>query len=458
MCGWFRRFENQSNLLRGSNVSIYLTRATKIVFALALVFLSSFADALPVGANALLTFEQKYVNRDLDSNKILALTNYQAKEFSPELAQTFEVRSYWVPTQSTFVFESRDDSKALGIELMRIKGGISQVLFLVHPESEQFYREFVRGKEHGPVFEATATASSRTLMAWPKGDDTKVFFAKLSLDKKIGGVVRTIPKGEVARSVGTSLILDAARNDLPKNFLYLPEFFGVMPKGMERGGQLFRAMPKAVLSGRTRLMPMFAIYTRPDSKSKSPLEIMIERSGLSAQEVVTDLILQPFAKQWVELVVKQGIAIEAHAQNVLIEVDKNGLPTKTFAYRDFGGFNIDLAFRRLKGLPVPANLPIIESEKVDYHQEHHLKAVKQSLETYFEGGFLFGLGKELQRQGYKYLGYQELMKLFREQIKSEFRASGLEIKDYNFFGDLERAVKAAREQVPVRVGQCSLIF
>ena len=138
-----------------------------------------FAAHLPTGAAQFLKYEQKYVNRNLDTQKIIALKNYQAKEYSPEGGLIFDVESYWLDADQLFVFESQDKSD---LNLRRKNKGKEQILFIVHPESMDFYTDLIKNSEKGPKFKATATASSRTLMMWPEGDPSKIFFGKLSLN------------------------------------------------------------------------------------------------------------------------------------------------------------------------------------------------------------------------------------------------------------------------------------
>lgn len=412
---------------------------------------------LPVGATQLLKYEQKYVNRNLDTNKIIALKNYQAKEFSPEGGLIFDVESYWLDADKLYVFESEKSEVPHGLTLKRTFKGKEQVLFMVHPESVDFYKDITKNALRGPVFKATATASSRTLMMWAVNNPNEVFFGKLSLNKEVAGVVRTIPKGEVARSVGMTQILESAERELPKNFKYLPEFFGVMPKGMDRGGMLLRSLPAEYQNGEKHLMPLFALYTKPKGTNKSPLQSMISRSHLSAADFVSQKILQPFAKQWVQLVVENGLAIEAHAQNVLVEIGKDGLITDTYVYRDFGGFNMDLSMRQSKNLAMPKNLPVIEGTNADYHQEFHNKAIVQSLYTYYEGGFLYGMAQELKRIGYKDLTYDKLTSILHQTIQTDFAKRGIKVNLRSFYPDLIRVIDSARQKVPVKLS-CQFIF
>jgi hypothetical protein len=454
------------NKTKGARLSLLYTFLTavkpRLQFLAAIVF-AGLALALPPSATSLLQFEQQYVNRTLDETKIVALKNYQAAQYSPENALIFDVKSFWIPGDEVDKFSQPEFENKLPFKLSRLdKDGRVEHLMLIHPESETFFKDFLRGKSEGPIFKATATASSRTLMMWAVEYPDSPFFGKLSLNKEVAGVVRTIPKGEVSRSVGVSLILQNAKNQLPKEFAFFPEFFGLMPKGMERGGMLLRSFPEELYAGNKKIMPLFAVYTRPGSKGLSPIESMISKSGLSPKEFLSNFIISPFAKQWVDLAVNHGIVVEAHAQNVLIQIGKDGLPSGKFVYRDFGGFNIDLNYRRGKGLAMPAHLPVIESESKDYHQEFHRQALRQSIETYFEGGFLFGLGQEMERLGYSSLDYAELKDLLHKEIRKELKkmgASGFLFSRFEnaFYQNLDAVVTEAKSNRPAGA-VCNIVF
>jgi hypothetical protein len=340
--------------------------------------------------------EQKALSRQVDTTRLLALDNHQEKAYAPESGQTFEVKSYWIDAKRLHAFTGEGLPAELRGQFFRKDRGRDQVRLLVHPESEGFYREFLVGATPAPSFRATATASSRTLLAWPPGDGDHAFFAKLSLDKEIGGVVRTIPMGEVARSIGLNNVLHQGGASLPASFRFLPEVIGVIPKGMERGGMIIRAIPEDVRSGDMRYMPLFSLYA-PRSGGRPPLIArMIETSGLSAPEFVRQKLIRPFVRQWLDLTVKQGIAMEPHAQNVLVEIGRDGLPTGSFLHRDLGGFNIDFKFRKSLSIRTPRRLPVLQSMKKDYFTDKSEKVLR-NLETYFQGGFVYNLDQELPK-------------------------------------------------------------
>jgi len=429
----------------------FARRIALSLLCLALIGVARADPATPIPG--WMRYEQKLLSRQLDASKIMVLDNKQEARFAPEQGKTFAIKSYWLDADKLDAFTGDGMPASIGKLFFRNKGGARQVRLLVHPESEAFYRDLVDGAEESKGFFASSTASSRTLLVWPKGRPKAAFFAKLSLDKEVGGVVRTIPRGEVARSIGVNNVLYADRRALPSSFKYLPEVVGVMPKAMLRGGMIIRAIPEEVTRGDVEYVPLFSLYAQPGNGGPPLLAKMINASGLSADKFVTTRIIRPFVKQWLALSVGRGIVSEAHAQNVLIEL-KDGRPTGKFVHRDFGGFNIDLAYREKSKLPQPSSLPVIESVEKDYHQLSHDTAIDQSLDTYFVGGFVYNLDAEIPK--WEKAGWVKPQKVrtgssarytdvLRDELKAAYEAQSGSKLVVNADLKLARQVKTARQ-------------
>jgi hypothetical protein len=345
--------------------------------------------------------EQGRLSRAVDVSRLKSPTdNQQDPQYAPEKAAVFAVKSYWVDASKMQMFAGIGLPRDLARLFVR-KGasGQRQVRLLVHPESEGLYREALQCAEPADSFAATATASSRTLLLWPQGQPGAAFLAKLSLDKVIGGARRTVSQGEVARSVGVNntLQLAARRGELPASFTFIPEVLSMIPRGMEEGGMIVRAIPRELLDGRVRYVPLFSLYATPQG-GRPLLADMIAQSGLSPRAFVQEKILRPFAQQWIELAVKRGIIPEPHAQNVLLEVGTDGKPTGRFVHRDFGGFNIDFDHRRAAGLALPKRMPTITTLEQDYKIGRYgspADLVGRNVDTFFCGGFVYNLDQEM---------------------------------------------------------------
>lgn len=357
------------------------------------------AEVIPPGLDALVKTEQRLLSREVNTDRILSPTdNQQDPAFAPEAGNTFEVESYWVDADQVTQFDSGTFEPKLRAALTRTHGGKQQVRLLVHPESRKMYAKLVATATKATSFKARATSSSRTLLVWEEGKEASAFFAKLSLDAQIGGTSRTVSSSQVVRSVGISKILDGDGKALPDSFGYFPEPWGFVPKGMDEAGMLVRSVPEDIASGKTKLVPLFALYAEPKDGAEPLLRGMIRRSGMQSREFVKEKILRPFARQWAELVFEHGITSEPHAQNVLLEVDSDGQPTGRFFHRDFGGFAADLKYRGQLGIAATKNLPLLTTLEKDYRTER-TQGDLGNLEVYFAQGFVYNIDKALARWG-----------------------------------------------------------
>jgi hypothetical protein len=375
-----------------------MMRHLPLLIALLFFPLWAAADSLSDWMN----LEQTRIDRTVDEDKILApdIAN-QAVQFRPESQAWFPLKSVWVP-ESELHSAIQEDQFAPDLKKLFVKekDGQRYLRLLIHPESENFYSEITKKYPvEEAVFEASSTASSRTVLVRPKGKEGPNFFAKLSLDVKLGGVTRTVPLGEVARSVGLSRYGSVLEKERPGPFTIMKEVMGISPKGWERGGMILRQIPDSVTKNETSLVPLFSLYAK-SGEQPTLLEEMAKRAKMKPSDFFAEKILKPFYQGWVDWNVNGAVTMEAHAQNVLLEVDKNGNPTGNFVHRDLGGFNVDTASPLYKQR---ADLDIFTSLEKDYHLASSAKARDQSLRTYFDGGFLYNIDKELARiePGYK---------------------------------------------------------
>jgi hypothetical protein len=415
---------------------------------------AALAKDLPAPVREWMHNEQVLLSRALDKNRIMSPEqNDQNPDYAPENQRVFKVKTYWVDTQDAHAFSADSAEQGITTLFKRTVNGRTQVRLMVHPESESFYKEVTDRAQRAEDFEAMATSSSRTLLAWAPGKKDQPFFAKLSLNSNIGGVVRTIPLSEVSRSVGATQVFEHERG-LPGSFHYLPEVVGVMPKGMERGGMIIRQIPKEVLTGQRRYVPLFSLYAKQPDGSAPMLAKMIKQSGQDADVFVRERIVGPFVKQWLQLLTEHGITSEPHAQNVLFEIGPDGLPTGNFLQRDFGGFNVDFNYRERIGLGKrPANLAFIR----DFDREWHLDETarrKRNLEVYFKSGFLFNLDENIpawHKAGY-FGGKAPIAGSFQGMLKNELHAQVAAITGRRDFVDYADAMTNLQEHVVARGG------
>jgi hypothetical protein len=440
-----------------------IRRLVSAHLALLLLLVSGVASAqgLPPSLQEWMRCEQGCLSRSVDTSRLRSPTeNSQDPRFAPENRATFAVKSYWVDAGKMRTFEGMGLPRDLRGALTRTRGGKQQVRLIVHPESEALYSNVTRSATRAPDLMATATASSRTLLVWPQGRPTSAFFAKVSLDKMIGGARRTVSEGETARSVGINNVLQLAsrRSELPASFGFLPEVFSTIPRGMSEGGMIIRAIPPAAKSGAKRYVPLFSLYAQPQDGGRPMLAQMIRQSGQPASTFVRDKIIRPFAKQYLELAAKGGIIPEPHAQNVLIELDRGGQPTGKFVHRDFGGFNIDFQHRRSTGKAMPGRMPASTTVEADYKVGRYgtpEQMVGRNLDVFFYGGFVYNLDQNLKgwaQRGWipkERLGKKTFKKMLAKELESQYRAqtSG-RVRIRSNLKSVSRMVPGLRGQAP----------
>lgn len=407
-----------------------------------------------------LDLEQLRIDRTVDERKIQApdIKNQKVK-YRPENQNWYSLKAVWVPAEelNVAIDESQLPAELKNLFVRERKGKLEYRL-LVHPESERFYKEILKKyPAEEETFRATSTASSRTVLVEAKG---KRFFAKLSLDVELGGVTRTVPSGEVARSVGTSIYLSKMAAG-SQHFGFLSEPFGIAPKGWERGGMIIRTIPSELFAGETKLVPLFSLYAKAPG-GETLLESLARREKMEPEEFVKKFILKPFHQGWADWNFNKSVTMEAHAQNVLLELDANGKPTGRFVHRDLGGFNIDLSEQKA----MSKKLPVFSTLEQDYHQKFVVSARRQSLHTYFDGGFLFNVNRELKRiqPGYRDGQiYHESRKILAESI---FETTGVKVNPAEMEGPASfsktlASVSARRAGLPdekSRLKNCVSIF
>ena len=316
----------------------------------------------------------------------------QDPRYQPAAQNDFAIRSYWVPAETSHVLTSLDDvPPAIEKFFVRHTGDQTWVKYLVHPESEDYYRDFLRGAEFAGTLQATPTASSRTLLAWDEeARGLPPFFAKLSLDRDITNLVRTISREEVARSIGQDMILHANRAFLPENFSYMREVIGLSPKSMERGGMIIRLVAPELET--SRVMPYYGFFKK-EASGELVIERMIRESGESPETFLRERSFVPFVREWFELAVSIGETMNPHGQNLNAILDEQGLPTGRFLHKDLGDFTPNLKHIARAGIFDPARLPVITTLADDYRQSEWENELFRSLDGDFRDRFTVALNR-----------------------------------------------------------------
>lgn len=389
---------------------------------------------LPAPLRAWLSAEQDRVTRQVDERLIERGDVAEiAPAFLPEAGRVFRLSSRWVAAEAVRVTDSGFSNSALRRRFL----GRARVLFLAHPLAAADLPSFLEASSPGPVVYASATASTRTVLAWGAQGSCPPFFAKLSVPGELSGMNRTVLEREAVTAVGLTRLLAALGARRPVGLRILREVFSVVPVGGRApGGFIVREVPSTVLQARTALVPWFAL-THPSRDGAPPLLLALARKSRSGLlKLVHRELFRPFLRAWVETALEQGWMPEAHAQNLLVEFDRNGRLTRRFFVRDLEGAYADLPFieSRYPSLAaVVGSLPKVRHQADDYDQLELAQGARASLHTYFLGGPLW----HLERAGRRWVRQGLLSGPAPE--RGAFR--------HLFFAELEERMKAAAGQL-----------
>lgn len=340
-----------------------------------------------------LFFEQKRMETSVDRYKIVSPDlSALPDEYRPESGNYFLLPSLWVPDNEWQAFQSASLPVSVSQDIEKLEGDRRFYRLFVHPLSKTLYRPLIDKYGLHSDHLATPTSSARTLLVIPK-ESNEPYFAKTSLDVVLATTKRNIPAAEVIRSVGMSEYV-SKRSSLHPSFDLIPDAFGIVPNDMSRAGQLIRPIPKEVLSNQSLPIPLFSLYST-DETGETLFEKWVTQTGLNPFEAARKLIIEPFSQAWTQWALS-GLTHEAHAQNVLIEVDpKTKLPTSRFFLRDAGGLFLNPKAQAVSSQDL-LSLPAPNGFFWDY-QKWAATSENNSLNIYFVGGFLFNLEKEIKR-------------------------------------------------------------
>lgn len=257
--------------------------------------------------------------------------------------------------------------------------GDSTASFFIHPQFYQdvsvpYMDQVCQFPQSGEV-EVSPTSSSRTTLVID--NDLHPHCIKLHCPIQISRFNRKLDGRDIKKSVGTSLELERAikEENFPACFGFLPETIGVSIGGAysDSWGFILREMtPRPKISDEPRtLVPMFSLYSSDLQKDcpTTPLLVqLIEKSGMKPQEFILEKIMLRIVESWCFMARDLGILAQAHGQNLLLELDDNGIPTRVI-FRDLSTY-MDRDLRTSKGLsnknfPLPGEYPSSSSSSSD---------------------------------------------------------------------------------------------
>lgn len=206
--------------------------------------------------------------------------------------------------------------------------------FYIHPKALELFKELIPQGKLTQV-QARATTSPRTFFV---GD----LMVKVSLPQKINGAIRTVYPLQMSRALAIS-------DELAKisGFNYLKESLGVYDGTPESPfGFIVREIPKEIINGEKTLVPLLSYL------AKHPEGSLLEKEAKSSGESIESIVQEKLIPSLIETfkqAVENGIILELHQQNTLLEIDKEGRFTGKVYYRDLDGARMDFELRKKLG-------------------------------------------------------------------------------------------------------------
>lgn len=294
--------------------------------------------------------------------------------FRPRFGKTFPIKYLEIPAGDLHVIDTEGGSTQIRQHLFVSKDGKRFVRFFIHPDSEGLYKPLIKKYGVAGTYTAAATASTRSVLAWPDSDPKALVFLKLSLAQVQDGLGRIIPGWEVRRSVGISEIAGQTADLLWKQSgaSIIPEFAGAYVDARENlpfyvDGKQGDVVEHGLIARDASFLsefpnditvPLFSLFNH-GPKGEDPLIIKIWNSRRTKNKItfvnfVGEYLFKPFLEKNKYLLFHQGIIPEFHGQNVVVVLDKKTKEIKHFFHRDVGSMKVDLRLRWTHGLSVDA--------------------------------------------------------------------------------------------------------
>jgi hypothetical protein len=277
--------------------------------------------------------------------------------YSPhEGMEKFHVPVFEIPTSKVSILCANPDPRLVQEVIVGDK-----VKFFVHPDmlnDKGFLQKigidgFIKSND---VYEVTPTSSTRTLLTLEKNYN---FMIKTDLDKKHFRFIRRLKGDSVEHSILISKELEKIANsgECPE-YSFLPESLGfILGDKVEGSGVLFREIfPRPLVKGQNErfMIPYFSLYASDLKNPNEPALLiqLIEINTKTDQEKIDFFINEIIGKiirVWCYFVNKQGMLLELHGQNTLLELGPDLKPTR-IVHRDFQGIYTDKETRDRLGL------------------------------------------------------------------------------------------------------------
>jgi hypothetical protein len=315
-------------------------------------------EQLPFSLQQQLILERFHLHKPEQFNDPTRDPAFDARYF-PQNCGAIPLPCFWIERRHLYVYGAQvrasDEAGFFSGE-----GPHASVLFPIHPTSVARYQELLLklgardAACDGLRIWGVPTSSTRTFLAWPDGMPERALFVKTSLHSRILGD-RRLHAWKVARSVGLSQLVQNCLEDLPAGLGFFPETVGLVPRQMPDSGAIIRSIPGQIKSNAHFAAPLFSLM---GGQHVQPLLLqMVEQARLQPAQFIEEVLCAKFARLWLEMTLRHGLILEAHAQDLMLAMSADLRTQDRFYYRDFEGLQVDWELRQRLGLSMPERMP-----------------------------------------------------------------------------------------------------
>jgi hypothetical protein len=177
---------------------------------------------------------------------------------------------------------------------------------------------------------------------------------KLSLGAVVGGTRRAVDEKQVSCAVLMTRMLDAISEGTRKRIGV--DWFGEPAAMVDAGsgeGWLLRELPRVLTDDDGgELIPVFSLIARSGDRDPRLVDV-IRSEGGRPEDVVVQLMLEPYVRVLSHLLLVEGMQVEGHSQNVLFEWGADDRPTGRVVLRDLGDMSVSIPLRLARRRPLP---------------------------------------------------------------------------------------------------------
>ncbi len=303
-----------------------------------------------------LQYEQtlnEQIDRDASGSSRVNLCSHTVKQrYRPENGLRWPQEIIWLPGDRVRTYGPVDAEMQHAFGLVSRPGHAPMLLHPQLPAGHRRLREKFGSVALGSI-QVTPTSSYRAVFAVADGRLPVVL--KLSLGAVVSGVRRQLRERDIATGIVVSRLLDSIplRERHRIGFDWFAETAGVVETQSDCGW-LMRRLPR-IISERNAgtVVPVFSLISRRGQDEPMLVEL-IERSGLCAEEYVLRHLIRPYVEVLAYLLFVEGIHVEGHTQNVLVELAANGSLTRRLVLRDLSDMSVCIPLRIANRKPLPS--------------------------------------------------------------------------------------------------------